>query len=276
MGKKELHSQELSSLVDGFIGDGRPERLIGYMLSNSNLPGRRANLELAEAFGDVIEEHVDVDGETARLWQFCSGLAEISVDEAPVNTSNEFLPFCGAIGIGAIGSISPAFYEEAVLELRTLAHDPRWRMREAVRFGVQRLLAKRCTDTLRRLAEWVIGGSLLEMRAAAAGVADPCLLENEEVAVAALQIHGAVFERIAGVEDRRAESFKVLRKALSYTLSVVVRAIPKEGFSFMERLVASQDRDVLWIVKQNIRKNRIAGNYPGEVESIQQLLGNLT
>lgn len=276
MGKKEQHSQELSSIIDGFVADGKPERLVDYMLSNSNLPGRRANLELAEAFGDVIERHVDVRGGNARLWQLCSGLTKISVDEAPVNTPEEFLPFCGAIGIGAIGSIAPEFYDEAVMELRTLAHDPRWRMREAVCFGVQRLLAKRSTDTLGKLEEWAIGGSLLEMRAAAAGVAEPSILENEGVAVAAFQIHGVIFKRILGVEDRKTESFRVLRKALGYTLSVVVCAIPEEGFGFMEQLIASQEPDVLWIVKQNIKKKRLAGNYPREVEAIQQLLSKLT
>jgi hypothetical protein len=270
MGKKEQHNQDLSSLIDEFVEDGNTEKLIGYMLSNSNLPGQRANLELAEAFGDVIEEHTN--GENAKLWQLCTSLTKISVDEAPINTSKEFLPFCGTIGIGAIGSIVPEFYDEAVIEIKTLANDPRWRMREAVCFGLQRLLAKRSKDILRNLEDWATGGSLLEMRAAAAGVAEPTILQNEEIATKSLQVHEIIFKRVLKVVDRKVESFKVLRKALGYTLSVVVVAIPKEGFEFMKQLIASQDTDLLWIVKQNITKKRLVGNYPQEVESIQQLL----
>jgi hypothetical protein len=199
-------------------------------------------------------------------------MTKISPGEAPVNAPEEFLPFCGAIGIGALGSISAEFYDKAVAELRMLANDPRWRMREAVRFGLHRLLARRTKDTLRRLEEWASGGSLLEMRAAAAGVAEPSILENREFAVASLHIHHAVFERVLGVEDRKDESFTVLRKALGYTLSVVVHAIPEEGFGFMEQLIASNDPDVVWIVKQNVKKKRLVGKYPHQVGATQQLL----
>jgi len=270
MSKKEQHIQYLSSHIDEFVVDGNTEKLIGYMLSNSNLPGQRANLELAEAFGDVIEKYLN--GEHEKLWGFCTSLAKISVDEAPTNTSKEFLPFCGAIGIGAIGSTIPKFYNEAAIALKTLANDPRWRMREAVCFGLQRLLKNRSKDTLKKLEEWVNGGSLLEMRAAAAGVAEPTILGNKEVAAHSLQIHKLIFNQILELVDRKTEKFKVLRKGLGYTLSVVVSAIPKEGFKLMKQLIASQNKDLLWIVKQNITKKRLIENYPQEVEAIQHLL----
>jgi hypothetical protein len=49
---------------------------------------------------------------------------------------------------------------------------------------------------------------------------------------------------------------------------VVVGAIPDEGFSWMAQLVDTQDTDVLWIVLQNLKKNRLARPYPGQVEAL--------
>lgn len=271
MGKKSQHQQDLHSPMDEFLNAGRTSALMAYLVSNSSLPGRRANLELADAFGDVMEGCAD--DQTVRLWRLCVAMTKISPDQAPVNAPEEFLPFCGAIGIGALGSVFAGFYEKALDELRMLANDPRWRMREAVRFGLHRLLARRPADTVRKLEEWASKGSLLEMRAAAAGVADPSILEDRDIALRALHIHETIFGRVPGVDDRREESFRVLRKGLGYTLSVVVHAIPEEGFALMERLTSSPDPDILWIVKQNLRKKRLTGNHPAAVDSVRQLLG---
>ncbi len=40
----------------------------------------------------------------------------------------------------------------------------------------------------------------------------------------------------------------------------------------MAQLVDLQDSDVLWIVKQNLKKNRLVKNFPEEVESIKRNL----
>ena len=54
MGKKEKHKEDLIVLFDNFIETKNRKSLLDYLISNSNLPGRRANLELADAFGDTI------------------------------------------------------------------------------------------------------------------------------------------------------------------------------------------------------------------------------
>jgi hypothetical protein len=270
MSKRDDHRQDLKRLTDALLSFGDAEYLTGYLLANSDLPGRRANLELAGAFGDLMEGYVNT--EKARLWAFCTHLTSISATEAPAGTAEEFLPFCGTVGVGGIGATSVEFYDAAIAELKALANDTRWRLREAVCFGLQRLMAARTKQTLGRLSEWATAGSLLEMRAAAAAVAEPALLENDATAAAALGLHARLFERIADLADRRQEDFKVLRKGLGYTLSVVVSALPGEGFTFMERLAASRDSDVLWILKQNLRKKRLAVYFPEEVAAIQRSL----
>jgi hypothetical protein len=270
MSKKENHRRDLIDLCEEFLETGDARRLMEYIVSNSNLPGRRANLELAWAFSEVVEDFSQM--ETDPLWGFCVNLAEISADEAPVNAPQEFLAFCGAIGIGAIGSIDPGFFDRALTALKALAHDARWRMRESVCFGLQRLMAKRDRDTLKALESWIIGGDLLEMRAASATVAEPGLLRDRDTAISTLQLHGKIIYQVLETKERKSEGFRVLRKALGYTLSVVVQAVPREGFQFMAQLAASQDSDVLWIVKENLKKNRLVKNFPDQVESITGLL----
>ena len=110
------------------------------------------------------------------------------------------------------------------------------------------------------------------MRAIAATVADPSLLENEEMAIWALSLHRKILGQVLETQDRKSEEFKTMRKALGYTLSVVVRAHPREGFEFMTQLIDTQDDDVKWILKENLKKKRLERNFPGEVAGIKNLL----
>lgn len=270
MSKKANHERELIILFDAFAQAGDAEDVTVYLISNSNLPGRRANLELADAFGDVVEEYAAKQEQ--GLWELCRRVTTISAEKAPANTPEEFLPFCGAIGIGVIGSVSPYRSDAALHSLRGLANDARWRMREAVCFGLQRILAKRSPDTLKALETWVQDENWLEMRAVAAGVAEPALLRDEVNAKSALQLHQTIFGRMLAAQARKSEDFKTLRRALGYTLSVVVQALPTEGFEYMAQLARTRDADVVWVVKQNLKKNRLVKCFPDEVEEMWRLV----
>jgi len=57
--------------------------------------------------------------------------------------------------------------------------------------------------------------------------------------------------------DSRDDSFKVLRKAMGYCWSVVVAALPEAGKPIMEKWLTSQDKDILWMMKENLKKNRL-------------------
>lgn len=94
MTKKERHKQELVYLFDDFLKTDDEEKVIEYLISNSNLPSPRGNLELANAFAEVAEYYSMEDPE--KLWSLCLRLINVSPDEAPVNNPKEFLPFCGA------------------------------------------------------------------------------------------------------------------------------------------------------------------------------------
>ena len=58
-------------------------------------------------------------------------------------------------------------------------------------------------------------------------------------------------------EDRRTDEFLALRKGLGYCWSVAVVALPGRGKALMEKWIRSDDRDVQWVMKQNLRKKRL-------------------
>ncbi len=127
MSKKENHKQDLGNFFDEFLKTGDDRAIIEYLVSNSNLPGRRANLELPAVFAELIEDYFTKDPE--RLWNLCLKLIDISPDEAPVDNPKEFPSLCGACAIGASGSVSKAFFQKAFSYLEELANDSRWKIR---------------------------------------------------------------------------------------------------------------------------------------------------
>ncbi len=267
MSKKEAHKEDLAGVLEGFLKKGKRREIDEYLLLNSNLPSPRANLELAEAFAELVKENFGRNSE--ELWDMCQRLVRVSQDEAPVNDPKEFLPFCGAVAIGAVGSVYPEFYQKALTSLRELSNDPRWRTREAVAKGIQKLLAKQ-SRTWSELESWIEEGDWLAMRAVAAGVAEPAILNMKKYARFALELHRKIFAKILGAGNRDSEEFRKLKQGLGYSLSVVVHSIPEEGFEYMHRLADSQDPDILWIVKQNLKKKRLTRNFPNEVASIRK------
>lgn len=264
MSKKENLKKELAPHLDAFLTHGEKDSLLGYIKDHSNLPGPRANLELAAAFAELVVERALQEG--GRLWKLCMYMTEFSPERAPVNTPSEFISFCGVVGLGEIGAALPDYLHKTHTNLRRLSGDPRWRVREAVRMGLQALMRSQPEETLKVLRSWVRGGDLLEMRAAAAAVGDPHILRHGGVASSALQLHKLIFDLFSTIQGRKTESFRVLRKALGYTLSLVVVEIPEEGFDLIDSLISSGDPDLIWIVKSNLKKKRLLRKFPDQVE----------
>jgi hypothetical protein len=269
MSRKESYKEHLTDLTNEFLKTGNEENLTKYLTSNSNLPGPRGNLELAEVFADVVEKNAR--GESEKLWSLCMKLTQFSPVEAPVNSPEEFLVFCGARGVGVLGS-SSTFFQKALFRLKELASDPRWRTREAVAMAIQSMIEKQPQETLEELDSWIENDNWLVMRAVAAGVAEPALLKDKQTAKSAFELYKKIFTKIVAARERKSDEFKTLKQGLGYSLSVVVCAFPREGFECMLQLADTQDADVLWIVKENLKKNRLVKNFPEEVASIKKIL----
>lgn len=124
MSKKEKYKPLLIELIAEYIQNQESDKFKEYLIINSNLPGRRANLELAGAYIEIIEDKFIE--KTDKIWDMCLGFIQITSNEAPTNNPKEFIPFCGIWAIGSIGSINPDYFEEALSLLSSLSSDSRW------------------------------------------------------------------------------------------------------------------------------------------------------
>jgi hypothetical protein len=231
MTKQEAYRKKLLSLEDWDA----------YLLTESRLPGPRANLELAQSVAD--------EGDAARFDRYLS----YGPVEAPVNSPEEFLPVCATIGLGRLIAEGHQGHLE---RLRLCASDPRWRVREAVAMGLQRWGEVDMDQLIAAMWDWSRGAPL-EQRAVAAGLCEPKLLAKPQHAAAVLQILDQITASIEQVEDRRSPDFKTLRKGLGYCWSVAVVALPEDGKPLMEKWLRSSDKDICWMMKSNLKKNRL-------------------
>jgi len=238
------------------------------LLEHSRLPGPRGNLELAALFAEEVAGRAAQ--EPAPWWDLCSALAGLSAHRAPTGDPGEFVAFCGTLGAAAVACVVEDRTAPALDILRGAAADPRWRLREAAAMGLQRLLLARRKETLSALERWVRGGRPLELRAVAAALAEPSVLAIGENADAAVALHREVLTRLLASGSRTSSAVRTLRQALGYTLSVVTVARPEAGFALLEELLASHDDDGLWIVRENLRKARLARRFPERTKALQR------
>ena len=212
-----------------------------YLLENSGLPGPRSNLELAYAAASLASD------EQVSRW------LKNDAQAAPTNTPMEFLAICAAIALGhRLGKGDPQIEKR----LSSLANDTRWRIRESVAMALQVFGDAdmvQMTAIVRRLA----GGSLLQQRAAAASICEPRLLKQREHALAALDVLNSITSAIPSITDRKSDDFQALKKGLGYCWSVAVAALPGEGKLLFSAWLDSPDRDIRWILRENLKKNRL-------------------
>ncbi len=228
-----------------------------YLLAESGLPGPRGNIELAQAVAD--------EGDAAIFLRYLTYSPEL----APVNSPYEFLAFCGVVGLGRLAAEGNFEY---LPTLRAYASDTRWRTREAVAMAMQRLGDANMDVLVAEVEQWS-RGTPYEQRAAAASICEPRLLAQPKFAQAALNILDTITESINSLSDRRREDFVALRKGLGYCWSVAVAALPAAGKPFMEKWLAFNDPDVLWIMNENLKKNRLIKMDAAWVEHCRSLIG---
>lgn len=225
---------------------------IPFLRRESGLPGPRGNLELAYA---VAEE-----GTRKQFEQLLSFPAQ-------ENTPDVFLVFCGVVGLGKLAARELTPFDR----LRKYASDPRWRIREAVATGLQLAGDEDMDWLLNEMQKWS-EGNWYEKRAAAATLAEPRLLKNPKHAKKALRVLDEITKSMEKADDSRDESFKVLRQAMGYCWSVIVAALPEVGKPLMEKWLHSQDKDILWTMKENLKKNRLVKMDASWVEACNRKL----
>jgi hypothetical protein len=260
----------LSSLVDrALTGNQRP--LEFYLLENSRLPGPRANLELANDVSYLLAAAASRNPESVRtlLDYFTNGDHKVVTS----NTPSEFIMLCGIIASGACASVRPDWREETLRLLDHYACSSHWRVREGVAIAYQHLLVAEPQETVAHLVELAASGNYLQQRATIAAIAEPPLLYTSTMIAAALKLQRIVLERLreAPAADRKSENFRTLRRTLGYTVSVVTAAAPEEGFALMRECATWNDADVAWILRENLKKKRLA-KFARDTEVVARLL----
>lgn len=240
MGKVDEYRQILKKLEDWDQ----------YILDESRLPGPRANLELVDA--------VAAEGDINRFRRYLTYDANI----APYGSALELLPVCGVVGLGRLLAEGDM---ELLAVLRPYASDPRWRVREGVAIALQKFGDVNMDGLLREMKGWV-HGNLLERRAAAAALAEPRLLKKLDNIKKVLDLLDEIMEGLKHEENRKSEEFRVLRKAMGYCWSVAVVAEPHYGKNLMEKWLECQDADIRWVMRENLKKNRLRKLDPEWVE----------
>lgn len=269
MGKREDAAERLSPLLAGDVSSFVD--LESMLVANSNLPGPRGNLEMAWAFADLFAAIVLRDVH----WELVYGWLAIFEGEAAGGDPRVFLPFCALQALGAsYGNADVARRSQIIAALKTAAGDGRWRIREGVAMGFQRIAQGDFAAVEAVFSEWVESASLLERRAIVAALAHPPTLKEPDRLPFCFRITDRILGDLMLLDrvSRRDEGFRVLKKGLMYAISVFVAHAPDQGFDFLKKWACRDDADIKRIVRSNLGKARLTTRYPDRVDEVLVML----
>jgi hypothetical protein len=106
------------------------------------------------------------------------------------------------------------------------------------------------------MALWSVGNRF-EQRAAAAGLCEPRLLTRIDDVEQVLRILDQITRSMESAADKKSEGYQALRKGMAYCWSVAVAQHPAAGKPALERWFACPDPDIRWILRENLKKNRL-------------------
>lgn len=262
--------ETLAPLVERALsGNMRP--LEFYLREQSRLPGPRANLELVNALSHLLTVLVAEQPESVH--KLICYLISDERQRIVSNTPAEFVILCGIVSLGQCAAAHPRWWGETFEVLSKHACSQLWRVREGVALAFQRLLLVATEETINFLMILATQGNYFQQRAAIAAIAEPGLLHTTNMVNAALQIQCVILERLHAtlVTERKREDFRLLRQASGYTVSVVTAAAPERGFALMRECATWRDPDINWILRENLKKKRLA-KFVEYTTGLQQLL----
>lgn len=237
MTKADTYRAELQALTDWD----------DYLLKHSGLPGPRGNLELAQVAAEMASDA------RSKHWR------SFDARRAPTNSPQEFLAFCGTVALGMqlIRAKNAASRSQLLKLLRAAASDPRWRTREAVAMALQRWGDAELDAVIDALEQWR-DGNLYEQRAIAAALCEPRLLTERSQVKRVLKLLDGITRDFSKSKERKSDEFIALKKGLSYCWSVAVAASPTDGKRAMEKWINSSNPDVRVVMRENLKKDRLA------------------
>jgi hypothetical protein len=254
--KKNVH-ETLSSLVErALVGSPRP--LEFYLREHSGLPGPHANVDLANDVSSLLAASIPRHADKVRslINYFINSERKTLASNSPAG----FVMLCGVLAFGSCAAVCPEWQDEAFAYLKQYACSPLWKVCDFVAMAYQKLLRADSRTTFAHLMELAKSGNYLQQRAAVTTLAEPQLFDSSELVVPALEVQRVVLSSVHTVPvwERKREDFRVLRRALGHTVSVVTAAAPEKGFALLSECATWGDADITWVLRENLRKKRLA------------------
>ena len=222
---------------------------------NSHLPGTRANLELLYSFSKTATENEINE---------CLALIRNDTENSP----DEFAGMCGIVAYAVYHQND----NKAAIDLITrYASHKSWRIREAVAIAIQESAKTDIAATLKNITN-LKNGNCFEKRAVVAGLCEPKLLKDKTGAVQVIRLLDEITQTLAH-NDKLTDEEDTLKKALGYGWSVAIVHAPAEGKKVFEKLLKKDSKHIKWIVKENLKKNRLIKADAEWVSEMERKLG---
>lgn len=213
---------------------------VQYLLENSNLPGPRANLELLYTFTKEATEK-----------EICDCL---NIQYYNENSPEEFVLTCGVSG-----SIYHAAKNDNKVgpQYQKYANHKSWRVREGICIGFQKSYVFLSPEQMIADLQILSRGTPLEMRTYVATLSEPCLLRSYINPNWLLEELFRITTENLNHSEKISDDLKILRKALGYCWSVALCGEGADKTSFEKLLPLCSSKHIEWIVKENLKKNRL-------------------
>jgi len=259
-------------LTINFLEKNDFEGLSNYLIENSNLPGRMANLNLISTVADIFESN----GEISKLWySTLNTWFDIKIDG---NSPQTMLVLTALESFGSMyNHVSKKNQLLIEKKMKDSLNDERWRVREIVTESYKRiglLSYKKLID----LFENILSNkpTPLEIRGILATVAHPELLVSKEQLDFSQKILELSFNYYLNFDNNKfsKEEKVVLKKGLSFAPSVIVSKNPHTGFLYFEGLIENNNKEIKIIIKTNLKKKRLENTYPDKVEALLLEINN--
>ncbi|MFO0665303.1 MAG: hypothetical protein U0174_15210 [Polyangiaceae bacterium] len=232
----------------------------------SGLPGIRANLKLAEAFG---EECATIGPSIDHLLE---QMLHLSPDFAPGDTDWEFVPTCAVYGFAARARKDVKFRRKVLPLLHEAADDLRFRVRDAVPQALASIGALDGDAWVRELASFT-DGYVYAVAALKALAEDRFLNEiHDAEAVCARLDECFVLAREAPRSAERYPGMKALIDALGKTPGLVAIRFGTPVFEVMKTWCTVKEPMLREAIEKNLVGSRLEGRFRDEIRGVRAAL----
>jgi hypothetical protein len=249
---------------------GKPDAFFSFLCKHSHLPGVRANLRLAEAFG----EECAIRG--AVCDKLLHDMVHLTADGAPGGTVYEFLPVCAVYGLAKRAAKDPSCREASMLVMKEASDDLRFRVRNAVSQGLAMMGAVNPDDTVKRMSLWTDGFLYAANVVEALQVSSflEAIRDGEEVVKRLDECFQVALNAPRSAE--RYPGYKSLLEGLGKVPGLVAGRFGAPVFDMMVRWTKAKEPMLRDAITASIAGDRLRGRYADDVRRVEKALIDTT